>query len=272
MSQETFFSYKKYRFLILNTLLVIAAIAIYIIDSPLGGRNGGTVVGYCLGIIGASGIFYLMYYGMRKRAYYSKHTTLKGSLSAHVWLGIALAIIVPLHCGFSFGLNVHTLAYVLMMIVIISGIIGALNYAKLATEIPSHRGAGTTKKHLEQIKIISDDIEQLITGKSDRFVDLKRKIDFDYKPNLWSTVFGKPVELLDKNKLAELLQYLTKEEQQEALKLISLADKKIDLIRELQKEVSVMAKLRIWLYFHLPVSFALLAALLIHIFSVFYYW
>ena len=272
MSKDTFFSYKRYKFLIWNLLLLAVLTTVYIIDKPLGGRNGGTVLGYTYGIIAALGIFYLMYYGIRKRSYYARYTTLKGALSAHVWLGITLSVIVPLHCGFSFGVNVHTLAYILMMIVIISGIFGAVAYASLASDIPSHRGAGSAAKHLEQVKLASDNIEDLIKGKSDFFVDLKNKIDFQYKPSVWSTLFSKPVELTDKSKLAELLQKLNTEEQEDAFKLISLVDKKIDLIRELQKEVNVMTKLRLWMYFHLPISFALIAALLIHIFVVFYYW
>ena len=34
----------------------------------------------------------------------------------------------------------------------------------------------------------------------------------------------------------------------------------------------VKAFLDIWLYFHVPLSFALLAALIAHIVSVFFYW
>ncbi len=193
-------------------------------------------------------------------------------LSAHVWLGIGLIFIVPLHCGFSFGLNVHTLAYVLMLIVVISGLYGAIAYFRLAPNIPSHRGAGTVKKHLEQIKIINSDIEDLLKNKSDRFVDLKSKVDFDYEPSIMAAVLSRKIELTDKSKLAELLEFVVAEEQEAALKLIGLVDKKIELITALRQEVAVMAKLKFWLYFHLPISFALLAALLIHIFVVFYYW
>lgn len=272
MERDTFFSYKNYRYLYLNLLLLAVLVVIYCIDNPMGGRNGGTVVGYTYGGIAAFGILYLMYYGIRKRSYHSKYTTLKGTLSAHVWLGIALSIIVPLHCGFSFGLNVHTLAYLLMMIVVLSGIYGAVSYFSLAPEIPSHRGAGTVKKHLEQIKIINSDIESLLQNKSERFVDLKKRVDFVFNPSFIKIIFCKNISLTDRSRLAEWLQYLDESEKADALKLIGLVDRKIELIDELCREVRVMSKLKFWLYFHLPVSFALLAALTIHIFSVFYYW
>ena len=49
-------------------------------------------------------------------------------VSAHVYMGSALVIIASLHCGFQFGWNVNTLAYVLMMLVVVSGAFGLYAY------------------------------------------------------------------------------------------------------------------------------------------------
>ena len=43
--------------------------------------------------------------------------------------GLSLIVIVTLHTGFQFGWNVHTLAYGLMLLVIVSGIFGIVVYA-----------------------------------------------------------------------------------------------------------------------------------------------
>ena len=40
---------------------------------------------------------------------------------------------------------------------------------------------------------------------------------------------------------------------------------------QLMRELSVLRRLRLWLYIHLPVTIALLVLLFIHIFSVTYY-
>jgi len=40
----------------------------------------------------------------------------------------------------------------------------------------------------------------------------------------------------------------------------------------MRRDVQLKAMLEIWLYFHVPLSFALLAALAGHVISVFYYW
>ena len=77
-------------------------------------------------------ILWLALLGIRKRAMTRGRWSLKAWTSAHVYLGLALIVIATLHTGFQFGWNVHTLAYVLMMLVIVSGIYGISVYAAAA--------------------------------------------------------------------------------------------------------------------------------------------
>lgn len=80
--------------------------------------------GYTLGTLGALIILVLLWLGVRKRQYLDAQGSLIGWLSAHVYLGLGLAVIVTLHSGFQLGWNVHSLAYVLMLAVIASGLYG----------------------------------------------------------------------------------------------------------------------------------------------------
>jgi hypothetical protein len=91
---------------------------------------GGTWLGYALGTLGAVLILWLMLLGIRKRHYRSgTHTgSLQGWTSAHLYIGTSLLVIVTLHCAFEFGWNVHTAAYVLMVLVIVSGFFGVYAY------------------------------------------------------------------------------------------------------------------------------------------------
>lgn len=252
---------------------------IYYIDEPVGGRNGGTVVGYTYGGIATAGIIFLMWYGIRKRAYFSSATTLKGMLAAHVWIGVALTLVVALHSGFSFGLNVHTLAYVLMLLTIITGIWGVAMYQRLPFEIRSQRGGGTLKVLLEQIRSISKDINRLAgiegrgaTQKSDAFLRMLSDLDFVYEPSLTRSLFRKNPSIIERSRMADALSQLPQEEQEEALKLIGLINKKREMVCRVQDEARALTWVRLWLYLHLPISFGLVAALAVHIFSVFYYW
>ena len=96
MRSETFISYKKFRWLWITVGFLALSGFLYALDSPPGGRNGGTPLGYGLGIVSALAVAWLMAYGLRKRAYSSTLGTVEGWLAAHVWIGIGLLLLVPL--------------------------------------------------------------------------------------------------------------------------------------------------------------------------------
>ena len=279
MARDTFLSYRSYVWFWLSLGVLGAMSVVYYLDDPVGGPSGGTVLGYTYGGISTAGIIFLMWYGIRKRAYFSRATTLKGMLAAHVWIGIALIFMVPLHSGFSFGVNVHTLAYVLMLLTIFTGIWGVAMYQRLPFEIRSQRGGGTLKVLLEQIRSISSDINRLAgvgggssSQKSDAFLKMLGDLDFVFVPSLMRSLFRRNPSIIDRKRMADVLSNLPAAEQEEGLKLIGLLNKKRELVCRIQDEARALTWVRLWLYIHLPVSVGLCAALFVHIFSVFYYW
>ena len=68
---------------------------------------------------------------------------MQGWASAHVYLGTALFLVATLHSGIQVGWNVHTLAYVLMCVVIASGLFGLYHYLHNPTLIAQNREGGT---------------------------------------------------------------------------------------------------------------------------------
>jgi hypothetical protein len=56
------------------------------------------------------------------------------------------------------------------------------------------------------------------------------------------------------------------------MSLIGLLDQRLDMVRTLVEQARIKALLKVWLYVHVPVAFALCVALAIHIFSVFFFW
>ena len=97
------------------------------------------VLSATLGIAGALLILWLMWFGYRKRLYLKDQGNLVAWLSAHVYLGLSLFVIATLHIGFHFGWNVHTLAYVLMCLVIASGGFGILSYVRYPRVMTENR-------------------------------------------------------------------------------------------------------------------------------------
>ena len=270
MIEETFLSYKHYRWLWLHLLLLAVLIALYRWDEPIGGRSGNTVLGYSYGILAAAAILYLLWFGLRKRSHYSHLATLKSCLSVHVWLGLSLALIVPLHCAFQFGANVHSLAYLLMLGVIGSGIVGARIYLRLPTKIKSHRGGGTVKALVEEVHRLSQEIEWLARERSDEFLMVLEKVDFNFHPSMFKALLDRKPKEVPMKEVAALLSVLPDTERSDAFKVVAHANRKRQLVDQIQDEVRVMAIFRSWLYVHIPLSYGLVMAVAVHVFSVLY--
>ena len=268
--------YNRFRYFKISMLLILAAILAYAFHTPVDGPNGGTWLGYTLGGIAAALILWLMWFGIRKRSYKSDAGRVQGWLSAHVYLGLALIVIATLHAGFQIDWNVHTLAYVLMLVVIASGAFGVyayLRYPQLMTENRRNYSMMTMLSGIAELDrecrdlaaTLSDEINRVVIAASNE-----------------TTIGGNILQQLrNSNKRAttqavteiEALSTQLPIEQNEACRrLLTLLGKKIELANRARKDVQYKAILDIWLYFHVPLSFALLAALIAHIVSVFFYW
>jgi len=53
---------------------------------------------------------------------------------------------------------------------------------------------------------------------------------------------------------------------------MSLTARRQDLLRRVRRDVQMQGLLQAWLYVHVPLSIAVLLALIIHIVVVFWYW
>lgn len=272
MTQETFIRYKNFRWLWITAAALVVLSVAYLINSPVGGRNGGTALGYAYGALATIGIIWLMAYGLRKRAYHSSLGTVEGWLAAHVWIGIGLLLVVPLHSGFSFGCNVHTAAYVFMVVTILTGIWGTANYATLSGKIMAHRGGAKDAVLLEQIADVGTHAESLCAGKSDAYLAIFNSFSVPLKPTLMSLLLARHAYAIDQHAVSEMLSKVPESERADAMRLIGLLDQRLDMVRTLVEQARIKALLKVWLYVHVPVAFALCVALAIHIFSVFFFW
>ena len=272
MAQETFVNYRNFRWLWITAISLLVLTAVYLVDSPVGGRNGGTVLGYSYGIIATAGIVWLMAYGLRKRAYHSSLGTVEGWLAAHVWIGIGLLLVVPLHSGFSFACNIHTAAYLFMVVTILTGIWGALNYSRLSGKITAHRGGAKDTSLLGRISDLGTQAEELCKGKSETFLKLYNTFDASFSPSLVSLLTARSEQFAVDQRLAgDLLAAVPDSERQDAISLLGILDQRLDMMRHILEQSRIKALLKIWLYVHVPVSFALCVALAVHIFLVLFY-
>jgi hypothetical protein len=292
-------SFARYRYLWAAILLLVASILAYGWHHPVGAPNGGSWLGYTLGTIAALLIVWLMLLGIRKRRYASSMGTVLGWTSAHIYLGTSLLLVGLLHSGFQFGWNVHTLCFFLMVAVIFSGFFGVFAYLRYPALMTQNRGNTTRGQILEEIaeldksalqladqvdKSIHDAVlksvqrtklgggfyEQLTAKDVSGAAVLKlRQAVLSQKPTDAASSGGGQTMVM----MVNFISNTATDKQAESLRrLLDVMSRRQSLVTKAARDIQLSALMEIWLFVHVPLSFGLLATLIAHIISVFFYW
>ena len=276
-THEGFLRHANFRWLKIATMFSLLAIVSYLIIDVQPRHNGGSWYGYTLGSIGVFLILWLSLLGIRKRKMSRGHWSLKAWTSAHVYLGLSLIVIGTLHTGFQLGWNVHTLAYVLMMIVILSGVWGISVYATLPKVMSANRDQTTEAQMLASLRSIDRQLHDAAQPLSQMQAELVRS-SLDQDP------FGGGIIRRITNRypackttaahdnIMLVAESETRMRDNPLEKVGSLLGRKRAILARTRKHLQLKAMLEIWLHFHVPLTFALIAALIAHIVSVFFYW
>ncbi|OYQ30869.1 hypothetical protein CHU93_06280 [Sandarakinorhabdus cyanobacteriorum] len=278
-AHEGFLNHKRARWAKVAGTLSLVALLSYMLTDPTPRHNGGTWLGYTLGSIGAGLIVWLSLLGVRKRVIGSKPFSLKGWTSAHVYLGLSLIVIGTLHTGFQLGWNVHTLAWALMMIVILSGLWGISLYATLPEKLSANRGEVTQQQMLEAIRTLDRqlDLAAQPLGADDAALVRMSLEECRIAGSLGQRLSGNYASDGNARALAaigeKVMAGLRSGRADERLQQIQfLLERKEAALAQARRHIAMKARLELWLYIHVPVTIALLAALFAHILSVFLYW
>jgi hypothetical protein len=243
---------------------------------------GGTWLGYTLGTIAALLILWLMLLGIRKRRYSSRLGSVPGWASAHVYLGTSLIIIATLHCAFEFGWNIHTLAYALMMLVIASGFFGVYAYLSYPEVMTTNLAGETLETMLLKVsdfetkckKIaldLPDEVNALVSN-AIRLAAERSALRGSFRRQLAGVDERHPMRVA-RDRLVKISTRNYSPEQAKAQEqLVVEMSRIVALTDRVRRDLKMRALMQIWLYFHVPLSFALLAALIAHVISVFYFW
>jgi hypothetical protein len=274
---QSLLAYAKYRWLKIAAVIIVAAIAAYALDRPPRGRYGGSALGYTYGILGAALIGWLAWFGVRKRQYGSTSGMLLGWMSAHVYLGVALFVVATLHAAFEVGWNVHTLAYALMVGVILSGFWGVYAYLWLPRAMTDALGEDTQESLLLKIADLDRQMRALALALPDAVNKLVlaaaqgTKIGGGFRRQLAGRDPGCPTSAAVAG-LQTIGKALRGNEARVNQQLYALMVRKQELVARARRTVALKARLDVWLYVHVPLTVALLAALVAHVVSVFFYW
>lgn len=265
----SFLKHRGFRWLWIALLLSGATIAGYALIDQEPRPNGGSWYGYTLGTIGFALIVWLSLLGVRKRKITTGAWSLKAWTSAHVYLGLSLVVVGTLHTGFQIGWNVHTLAYVLMLLVIATGIWGVIAYATLPASLSANRKEMTRAQMLDALTAIDRQLESaaqpLARAEADLVIAALGQDVFygGAMARLTGSYPGCATNRALKN-LGTGSEAVSR--------VAALLERRREQLAQIRGALRIRALLEIWLFIHIPLTIALIAALIAHVVSVFYYW
>jgi hypothetical protein len=277
VKHRSILEYAQFRWFKAGIALSVLAAAAYLWHEPPLKPHGGTWLGYTLGTVGALLILWLMWYGVRKRRYRSTSGTVQGWLSAHVYLGMALIVVVTLHTGFELGWNVHTLAYVLMLTVVGTGLYGVVLYLRVPGAMTENLGTETLAGILLKLNDVDREMRSRALSLPDTLFAL---VDRSVAGTRLGGSFMRLMSGRDRkcSTAAAIAAWtaaarpLTGEQARLGKDVYGLLLRKQQLLEQGRRDLRHKALLDLWLYFHVPLAFMLLAALVAHVVSVFIYW
>ena len=275
---DGFLKHAGYRWLKISSAIMLVCVVSYIFVDVSPRHNGGSWYGYTLGTIGALLILWLTMLGVRKRAMAPGQWSLKAWTSAHIYLGLSLIVIGTLHTGFQLGWNIHTAAYVFMMIVIISGIVGIYFYANIPRALSDNRDEMTETEMLENLRSLDRQLHEAAQPLSAEHAGLVlQSLEQDpFGGGFFQRISGRYPDCATRQAQADLRReraYQPKMGGDDPLdKVDALLEKKEATLARVRRHLKLKAMLQVWLFIHVPMTFALIAALTAHIISVFFYW
>lgn len=273
---ESFLRHRDFRWLKIGLGLVLLAVIGFIFIPAGAGPYGGTWFGYTLGTIGVLLILWLSLLGIRKRAMTPGRWSLKAWTSAHVWLGLSLVVVATLHTGLRLGWNLATLAWSLMMLVILSGVYGISTYMALPASLSRKTDEQTQPEMVEGLRAIDRQLHDAAQPLPTTEAEWVRAA---IAQDPFGASLGQRLSGYVRN--CATLRALNELETSPAAagpggagvaRVRSLLGRRRGALDRMRRQMRLRALLEIWLYVHIPLTVALLAALTAHIVSVFYYW
>ncbi|MEQ1844591.1 MAG: hypothetical protein ABL983_03305 [Nitrospira sp.] len=275
--ENSFLTYRSGRWFWISFAAAVGLVLHYLNYQSRSVAYGGSLEGLLYGVVGTGLIAVLMYLGVRRRSYASSTGTVQGWVSAHVYLGLLTLLLIPLHAGFRFSWDVHTLAFGLLVVVVLSGVVGLYLYQNIPGRLTRYEaGLQADKIDPERARLLSD-MRALVKDKSDALVEIYREEVATSQRQAsegWSLLFkGQGCDLiaLRSAELARKVSGIPPEDQAMFQVLSQLLLKKTQLEVNLLHQMRLRNALQAWLYVHVPMSIAMVCAVGVHLIVVFFY-
>jgi hypothetical protein len=151
------------------------------------------------------------------------------------------------------------------------------SYATLPRVLSDNRNETTEPQMLEQLRSVDRQLHETAQPLGQRQADLVRaSLEQDpFGGGLWARLSGNYPRCATRAAKAEIRKETVHQPRigdDPLEKIDALLERKEAVLARVRRHLRIKALLEVWLYIHVPVTFALIAALSAHIFSVFFYW
>lgn len=274
--------------LIASCWILGLSIAIYVPYAIFSKVDGGSAIGLFFGIVGFGFMLFAAALGIRKRFPILRIGRAQHWMRGHLWLGTLALPLIFLHAGFHFGGWLTSILMVLLIIVTVSGLIGAYLQHTLPTRIMREVGFETIYDQIDHVREglvkeaeqrLSTIAEEMAPGRgagatvvltyigaipeiNTELAELNSIFEKEIRPYLANEVKRSPLRLRDYSaRLFERLRHLLPERAHPtAAAMEEICEEK----RQLDRQIVLHRTLHAWLLCHIPLSLAVIVLGFVH--------
>lgn len=145
-------------------LAALIGYAAYAVRTP-GGPRGGTAIGLAFGIAGYAVMLFEGLLGVRKKVPIWRLGRAQTWMRGHLWLGVLTLPLILFHAGFAFRGPLTAVLMALLVIVVASGVAGAILQHYLPRMITTRVPMETIYEEIPHVRAqLRDEAEQLVTA------------------------------------------------------------------------------------------------------------
>jgi hypothetical protein len=250
--------------------------------------DGGSAIGLFFGIVGFGFMLFAAALGIRKRFPIWRIGRAQHWMRGHLWLGTLALPLIFLHAGFHFGGWLTSILMVLLIIVTLSGLLGAYLQHTLPTRIMrevgfetiydqiDHVREGLVKEAEQRLSTIADELAPgrgagatvvltyigAIPEINAELAELNAVFEKEIRPYLANEGKRSPVRLRDYS--ARLFERLRNMLPERAHPTAGALEEICEEKRQLDRQIVLHRTLHAWLLCHIPLSLALIVLGFVH--------
>jgi len=197
----------------------------------------------------------------------------------HLMLGCLSILLILTHAGFRFDNVVAMLAFVCLVGVVLTGILGYFIYRFVPPALTQieERVQKTPEELREELRAVNQELEEVSRGKSPRFREIYEREaaipGISLSPSLrwlWGPASIQR-DTVRPDRMRLVINEIPAAEQEDFRKMVRLVFQEEKLEVSLYPQLRYDYLLKIWLALHIPLTAGLMVFSLIHIVSIWYY-